>query len=127
MGRSLGRDRATTAPHCRNRSDRAAADYRMRTRADGHAARHGDGDHHNGTDACGCRRVQQHNLCTTSTKKKYTIGCIFEEDLVPELRSLLNVFDGVIGAGNYWEKIQDAMEMAESDHPEARSIFDSRP
>jgi len=34
----------------------------------------------------------------------------------------LNVFDGVVGAGNYWEKIQDSMEMAESNHPEARTL-----
>jgi hypothetical protein len=39
---------------------------------------------------------------------------------------MLAIFGGVLGAGNYWEKIQDAMEMAESDHPEAR-LFDSRP
>jgi hypothetical protein len=26
------------------------------------------------------------------------------------MRSPLNVFDGVVGAGNYWEKIQDSME-----------------
>jgi len=42
-----------------------------------------------------------------------------EEDLGAELRSPLNVFDGVVGARNYWEKIQDSMEMAESNHPEA--------
>jgi hypothetical protein len=48
---------------------------------------------------------------------------ILEEDLVPELRSLLNVFDGIVGAGNYWETIQDATEMAESDRPEARTFF----
>jgi hypothetical protein len=50
-----------------------------------------------------------------------------EEDLVAALRSLSNVFDGVVGAGDYWETIQDATEMAESDHPEARTFFDSRP
>jgi hypothetical protein len=33
-----------------------------------------------------------------------------EEDLTAELRSPLNVFDGVVGAGNYWEKIQDSMD-----------------
>jgi hypothetical protein len=38
----------------------------------------------------------------------------------------LDVFDGVVGAGNYWKKIQDAMEVAGSDHPEARTFFDSR-
>jgi hypothetical protein len=42
-----------------------------------------------------------------------------EEDLGAELRSPLNVFDGVVGARNYWEKIQESMEMAESNHPEA--------
>jgi len=46
-----------------------------------------------------------------------------EEDLVPELHSLLNVFDGIVGAGNYWETIQDATEMAESDRPEARTFL----
>jgi hypothetical protein len=46
-----------------------------------------------------------------------------EEDLVPELRSLLNVFDGIVGAGNYWETIQDTTEMAESDRPEARTFL----
>jgi hypothetical protein len=42
-----------------------------------------------------------------------------EEDLGAELRS---PFDGVVGAGNYWEKIQDSMEMDESNHPEARTL-----
>jgi len=46
-----------------------------------------------------------------------------EEDLVPALRSLSNVFDGVVGAGNYWETIQDATEMADSDRPEARTFL----
>ena len=57
-----------------------------------------------------------------ASKKKYSIGCILEGDLGAELRSPLNVFDGVIGARNDWEKIQDSMEMAESNHPEARTF-----
>ena len=113
MGRTLGRYRAPTAPHCRARGR-----YRS-----GRAARHGDGDHLHRTDACDCRSsVRRHDLSTSSIKKKYTIGCILEEDLGAELRSPLNVFDGVVGAGNYWEKIQDSMEMAESNHPEARTL-----
>jgi hypothetical protein len=44
--------------------------------------------------------VRRHDLSTSSIKKKYTIGCILEEDLGAELRSPLNVFDGVVGAGN---------------------------
>ncbi len=58
--------------------------------------------------------------------RRNTIDCVLEEDLVPELRSPLNVFDGVVGAGNYWEKIQDSMEMAESNHPEARTLVRRR-
>jgi hypothetical protein len=89
--------------------------------------RRGDGDHHHGTDACDCRSsVRRHDLSTSSIKKKYTIGCILEEDLVPELRSPLNVYDGVLGAGNYWEKIQDAMEMADRIIRKP-GLFDSRP
>ena len=81
------------------------------------------GDHLPRTDACDCRSsVRRHDLSTSSIKKKYTIGCILEEDLGAELRSPLNVFDGVVGARNYWKKIQDSMEMAESNHPEARTF-----
>jgi hypothetical protein len=31
-------------------------------------------------------------------------------------------FRRVVGAGKYWEKIQDSMEMVESNHPEARTL-----
>jgi hypothetical protein len=48
---------------------------------------------------------------------------IAEEDLVPELRGLLNIFDRENGAANYREKISSAMEWAESDHPEARTFL----
>jgi hypothetical protein len=48
---------------------------------------------------------------------------ICDEDLIPELQGLLNVYDGLNGAGNYREKIQHAMGWVVSDHPEARSFL----
>jgi len=67
MGRSLGRYRATTDPHCRAlgryRSGRAGAHHRKQTCAHGHAAHRGDGDHHHRTDACDCRTsVRRHEI-----------------------------------------------------------------
>jgi hypothetical protein len=61
----------------------------------------------------------EHCWDATPTRRRHQIHKVQQKIM----RSLLNIFDGVVGAGNYWEKIQDAMEMAESDHPEARNFF----
>jgi len=70
----------------------------------------------------GCRSFRDHRGALKRLTHNATYR-ILEEDLVPELHSLLNVFDGIVGAGNYWETIQDATEMAESDRPEARTFL----